>query len=511
MKDNKTLVLLVLDGWGLSCHQRGNAIAQASTPNWDSLRGKWPHSQLQASGKVVGLPEGQMGNSEVGHLNLGAGRVVYQDLTRISLAVENGSFFSNPVLLQSIEKVRVENGALHLVGLLSDGGVHSHIEHLFALLDLAARVGQRKVYIHVFLDGRDVAPVSAARYIKALESKLDQLDLGNIATIGGRYFGMDRDQRWERTKCAFDAIVHGQGVTATDAQAALTGAYERGETDEFVQPTVIMKENEPVGRVQEGDAVVCFNFRPDRVRQLTSTLVKEGFNAFERDLDPATISFISFTEYDRGFKVPVAFAPEHLHNTLGEVLSNNGLSQLRLAETEKYAHVTYFFNGGAEEPYPGEERIMVPSPEVTTYDLCPEMSAFEVTRVLQTRIAKHDVIIMNFANADMVGHTGFLKAAIAAVEAVDSCIGEIMESVLARGGTLMICGDHGNAEQMEEEGGSAFTAHTSNPVPFVVINERLVQIKLRSGALCDVAPTILSILGIAKPPEMTGNSLLIES
>ncbi len=502
------LVLVILDGWGERDCREGNAIACASTPNWDRYRRSWPHTRLKASGEAVGLPEGQMGNSEVGHLNLGAGRVVYQDLTRISRTIRDGSFFENAVLVSGIEESRRRGGALHLMGLLSDGGVHSHITHLFALLELAGRLDQRQVYVHAFLDGRDVPPTSALEYIGALEDKLSKLKYGAVATVMGRYFAMDRDRRWERTERAYRAMVYGEGLRTTSARQAVTDGYARGETDEFLQPTVICPHGVPAGLVTGRDTVVFFNFRPDRARQITRAFTDVEFTGFDRGPAAPRPVFVCLTEYDRTINAPVAFGPEEIRNTLGSVLARHGLRQLRLAETEKYAHVTFFFNGGVEQPDPGEDRILVPSPKVATYDLQPEMSAREVTRTFLANLEKYDVIIMNFANPDMVGHTGVMEAAVRAVETVDECLGHIVPAVLERGGMVLIAGDHGNAEQMVDEDGNPFTAHTANPVPLVVLGDQVVNRSLRPGTLADVAPTILELLGLPQPREMTGRSLL---
>jgi len=508
LSPNTPLVLVILDGWGCGDRVEGNAIAQADTPNWNRYRSVWPRTVLKCSGEDVGLPPGQMGNSEVGHLNLGAGRIVYQDLTRITRAVRDGSFFENAVLRTSIEASRRNGRALHLMGLLSDGGVHSHISHLFALLELAGRLDQRSVYVHAFLDGRDVPPANALEYVEALEDKLKTLGYGAVASVIGRYYAMDRDRRWERTARAYWAMVYGEGVQASSARQAVEKGYERGETDEFIQPTVIVRDGRPVGLVRDGDALVFFNFRPDRARQITRSFTDAEFGGFERGPAPTFPDFVCLTQYDRTIVAPVAFGPQELTNTLGNVLSRHGLRQLRLAETEKYAHVTFFFNGGVEQRDPGEDRLLIPSPKVPTYDLKPEMSAREVTDTFLANMEKYDVIIMNYANPDMVGHTGDLSAAIKAVETVDECLGRVVEAVLARGGTVLVSGDHGNAEHMCDAEGCPLTAHTSNPVPLLIIGEAVAGRSLRPGSLQDVAPTILDLLGLPKPPEMTGTSLL---
>ncbi len=498
---------MILDGYGLREEKEGNAIANARTPNLDRLFSTYHHSVLEASGEAVGLPEGQMGNSEVGHLNIGAGRIVYQDFTRITKAVREGDFFKNKVLLEAIENVKTHNSSLHLMGLLSDGGVHSHITHLYALLELAKKHGVKKVYVHAFLDGRDVPPKSALNYVKDAEKKMEELG-GEFATIIGRYYAMDRDKRWERVKKAYDAMTSGKGITAESAAKAIENAYLRGETDEFVTPTVILKNKKPVSIISDNDSIIFFNFRSDRAREITRALIEENFEGFKRELHPRTC-FVCLTQYDETFKIPVAFPPESLRNILADVLAKYNLKQLRIAETEKYAHVTFFFNGGVEKPVKGEDRLLIPSPKVATYDMQPEMSAFLVTEEVEKAIAsgKYDVIILNYANLDMVGHTGVFDAAVKAVEAVDECIGRVYEAVKKAGGLLIITADHGNAEKMLDEEGGIHTAHTSDKVPFIICEK---SIKLRNGILADIAPTLLEILGIEKPEEMTGESLIIK-
>ncbi|MFZ5632831.1 MAG: 2,3-bisphosphoglycerate-independent phosphoglycerate mutase [Bacillota bacterium] len=506
------LVLIILDGWGLSDVSRGNAIASAGTPNIDSYWKNYPHTVLGCSGEDVGLPEGQMGNSEVGHLNMGAGRVVYQELTRISKAIRDGSFFENDVLRQAMDHALRAGGALHLMGLLSDGGVHSHINHLFALLEMAGRRRLEKVYVHCFLDGRDVPPDNALEYIKQLEEKIKELKTGRIATVMGRYYAMDRDRRWERTERAYRALVDGQGLKALSVEAAVKESYARQETDEFVQPTVIEDgAGNPVATVKNGDAVIFFNFRPDRARQLTRSFVDSDFRGFDRGQALENLYFVCMTRYDKTIEAPVAFPPQRLKNTLGEVLSAARIKQLRLAETEKYAHVTFFFNGGVEPPNPGEERILIPSPKVATYDLKPEMSAPEITEELvgQLQFDRYRVIIVNYANPDMVGHTGDMEAAVRAVETVDRCLGRAVGAILKKNGVAIITADHGNAEHMRNEAGRPVTAHTTDPVPFILVGEQVRGAVLRPGRLEDVAPTILDLLGIEKPKEMTGSSLII--
>lgn len=510
----KPLALIVLDGWGLSKEVNGNAIAQANTPNIKKYLANYPNTTLACSGETVGLPEGQMGNSEVGHLNIGAGRVVYQDLTRITKSIKDGDFFENPEFLKAVQNVKEKNSALHLMGLLSDGGVHSHIRHLFALLKLAADQGLKKVFYHAILDGRDVPPSSAKAYMRALQAKMTELGVGQVATVSGRYYAMDRDRRWERIEPAYRAMVYAEGQQANSALEAIDVAYERGETDEFVKPTIVTDDNkQPLAKVAEGDSLIFINFRPDRARQITRAFVDEDFTGFDRGSARPKVHFVCMTVYDKTIEVPVAFPPKRLENTLGEWLSKQGLKQLRLAETEKYAHVTFFFNGGVEQPNPNEERVLIPSPKVATYDLKPEMSAFEVTDAFIDNLNKgiFDVIITNFANPDMVGHTGDLEATKIAIETVDQCIGKVITAMLEKGGTVLVTADHGNAEKMKDEKGGPFTAHTTDPVPFVLVGEQYKGAKLRDdGSLQDIAPTMLDILGLAKPSEMTGESLLLK-
>lgn len=512
--EKKPVMLVIMDGWGVREDSNGNALARARTPNFHRLLERYPHTTLEASGEAVGLPAGQMGNSEVGHLNIGAGRVVYQELTRITKAVRDGSFFANPAFNAAIQSAKEGDGALHLMGLLSDGGVHSHIEHLFALLELAARSGLARVFIHAFLDGRDVPPANAGEYIRATEEKCRELGLGRIATVMGRYYAMDRDRRWDRTEKAYRAMVLGEGERASTAGEAVRQSYQKEVTDEFVIPTVVITEGDrPVGVVRPGDAVIFYNFRADRARQITRAFVEEGFAGFDRPGGKLGVYFVCMTQYDVTIPAPVAFPPEELTNTLGEVLAAHGLKQLRIAETEKYAHVTFFFNGGVEEPNQGEDRILIPSPKVATYDLQPEMSAVKVTDTVVEKIRgrAYDVIILNFANPDMVGHTGLMDAAIKAVETVDSCLGRIVAAMAETGGSLLVTADHGNVEQMvDPETGEPHTAHTSGRVPFILVDEAYREAKLREGgSLQDIAPTILYLLGIAKPPEMTGENLII--
>ena len=513
MTETKPLLLMILDGWGHRVEKEGNAIAQAKIPVFQRLENTYPHTTLQASGEAVGLPHGQMGNSEVGHLNMGAGRVVYQELTRIFKAIKDGTIFENSVLLEAMNDAQQHNKAFHMMGLLSNGGVHSHIEHLFALLEMAKRQGLEKVFIHVLLDGRDVLPQSAKEYIAQLEAKIKELGIGQIASVSGRYYVMDRDKRWERLEKGYQALIaQGELKFAPSALAAVESSYDVRVTDEFVPPTVIIDDvGKPVGGIQEGDSVLFFNFRSDRAREITHAFVDEEFLGFERPNRPH-VHFVCMTEYEDTIPAPVAFPQQNLENTLGEVLSDHGLRQLRIAETEKYAHVTFFFNGGLEEPFPKEERILIPSPKVATYNLQPEMSAPALTQTLLEQLRKktHDVIILNFANPDMVGHTGVFDATIQAVEAVDRCLGEIYEELQKLKGTLIVTADHGNAEmKVDPKTELPLTAHSTNSVPFLLVDDQFIGQTLREGgALCDVAPTLLKLLQIPTPKEMTGKSLL---
>jgi 2,3-bisphosphoglycerate-independent phosphoglycerate mutase len=506
----KPVVLVVLDGWGHREDPDSNAIVAAPTPVWDRLWRDHPHTLLRCSGAEVGLPAEQMGNSEVGHLNLGAGRVVYQDLTRISLAVRDGSFFANPALVEAAEAAARAGRALHILGLLSPGGVHSHDEHIHAMAELAVQRGVRELFVHAFLDGRDTPPRSAAASLEALAAKLGTLGTGRIASVVGRYYAMDRDRRWERTRAAYELLVDGRaGHTAPDAASALAQAYDRGEGDEFVSPTLVVAPGGAPVRIGDGDVVAFMNFRSDRARQLTRAFIEPGFEGFPRRTVPRLRAFVTLTEYHKEFDVPVAFPPQRLDNGLGEYLSRLGLRQLRIAETEKYAHVTFFFNGGIERTYEGEERILIPSPKVRTYDLAPQMSAAAVTDQLVEAVGagRYDVIICNYANADMVGHTGSFEAAVEAAACVDRCLGRVVEAVQAAGGELLITADHGNAEQMRGEGtGQAHTAHTSNPVPLIYIGRPATLAP--HGVLADVAPSLLQLMGFKQPEEMTGRSLI---
>lgn len=511
MKKRPTM-LMILDGYGWNPNPFGNAIAAAHKPNIDKLFAAYPHTTLGASGLSVGLPDGQMGNSEVGHLNMGAGRIVYQDLTRISKSIQDGDFFGNKALLSAVEHAKKRNSAFHIMGLLSDGGVHSHMTHLYALIDLAVKEGLKKIYIHAFLDGRDVPPKSAGNYIQALEHYLAEKQVGKIATICGRYYAMDRDNRFERVQEAYDALTLGAGELAATPMQGLESAYEQNMTDEFVKPVVMVDGlNRPIGLIQEHDSIVMYNFRPDRAREITRCFVDSSFSGFERDQIFEDLCYICMTQYDASMPgVTLAYPPERLSNTLGEYLSSLGLKQLRIAETEKYAHVTFFFNGGVEAPNEGEERILIPSPKVSTYDLQPEMSANEVTDSVLKAISEDtfDVIILNFANPDMVGHTGVFPAAVKAIETLDQCIPKIFDAIKLRGGQIIMTADHGNCDYMLDEDGNAVTAHSLNPVPFLISSD--TPLKLREdGALADIAPTLLELMELPQPKEMTGKSLIL--
>lgn len=503
----KPYALIILDGYGINERHEGNAIYAADTPNMDKYMAECSHSIVHASGLDVGLPDGQMGNSEVGHTNIGAGRIVYQELTRITKAINDGDFFENPELLGAIENCRKNNSALHLLGLLSDGGVHSHNTHLYGLLELAKRAGLKKVYVHAFLDGRDVPPSSGADYVKQLVEKMREIGVGEVGSVMGRYYAMDRDNRWERVQKAYDAMVLGKGNTCGSAATAVEKSYNDGVTDEFVVPTVVTRDGKPICTISEGDSVIFFNFRPDRAREITRTIADPEFSGFERKFFPTY--FVCMTQYDAQMpNVHVAFKPEKLINTFGEYISRKGLTQLRIAETEKYAHVTFFFNGGVEKVYDGEDRALINSPKVATYDLQPEMSAYLVTDEAVKRIksGNYDVMVLNFANCDMVGHTGIFDAAKAAVEAVDECLGRVIDAILEMGGVALVTADHGNADQMiDYETHEPFTAHTTNVVPLVLIGS---DKKLKNGRLADLAPTLLDLMGLEKPAEMTGESLI---
>ncbi|WP_019533319.1 2,3-bisphosphoglycerate-independent phosphoglycerate mutase [Paenibacillus ginsengihumi] len=510
MSRPKPVALIILDGFGLRGDVQGNAVAQAKKPNFDRYWSEYPHTTLTACGEAVGLPEGQMGNSEVGHLNIGAGRIVYQDLTRISKSIREGEFFDNKTILGAVRHAKTNGKKLHLYGLLSDGGVHSHIDHLFALLEVAKREGLSEVYVHAFLDGRDVAPDSAVRYMEQLQNKIAELGTGRIATVQGRYYAMDRDKRWERTEKSYRAMVYGEGPKYTDPLKAIKESYEKSVFDEFVMPTVIVKEDgSPVGLIESGDSVVFFNFRPDRAIQLSQVFTNSDFRGFDRgDKLPKNLHYVCLTLFSETIDGYVAYEPKSLDNTLGEVLVQNNLKQLRIAETEKYPHVTFFFSGGRDVELPGETRILINSPKVATYDLKPEMSAYEVAEacVREIEAERQDVIILNFANPDMVGHSGLLEPTIKAVEATDECLGKVVDAVLAKGGVALITADHGNADIVTNEDGSRNTAHTTNPVPFIVTDK---SVTLRDGGiLADIAPTVLSLLGVSQPAEMTGKTII---
>jgi 2,3-bisphosphoglycerate-independent phosphoglycerate mutase len=507
----KPVALIILDGWGYSEETESNAIENAATPVWDSLWHAQPHTLINTSGASVGLPGGQMGNSEVGHLNLGAGRVVYQEFTRVSRSIRTGSFFSNETLTEAVDQAVAEQKSIHILGLLSPGGVHSHEEHIHAMVKLAVERGAEHVYLHAFLDGRDTPPKSAEASIVAADAVFAELGKGRIASITGRYYAMDRDHRWERTEEAYDLLVEGKAnYQSEDARQALLDAYQRGESDEFVKTTAIVPQGKSPVTVGDGDVLFFLNYRADRARQLTSAFVDEEFEGFRRRLRPVLGGFVSLTRYHKRFEIPVAFPPEKLRNVFGETIAKQGLHQLRLAETEKYAHVTFFFNGGRERPFEGEERILVPSPKVATYDLKPEMSAKEVTDHLVEAIGggKYDVIVCNYANSDMVGHTGKYEAAKQAIETLDHCLGRVLEAIQQAGGELLITADHGNSEQMEDhENHQPHTAHTTNPVPLVYVGRKGAEL-MEGGALCDIAPTLLKIMGLDQPDEMQGHALI---
>ena len=510
MKDKLTM-LMILDGFGDNANKDGNAIKLAKTPNIDELMKKYANTDIYTSGLNVGLPEGQMGNSEVGHTNIGAGRIVYQELTRITKSIEDGDFFTNSEFVSAIENCKKNNSKLHILGLLSDGGVHSHNRHLYGLLEMAKRRDFEDVYVHCFLDGRDTPPASAEGYLIELQDKMKEKEIGKIASISGRFYSMDRDKRWQRVQKSYEAMVNGNGLKAGSVIKAIEDSYQKEVFDEFVEPTVICNGDEPIATIGKNDSVIFFNFRPDRAREITRALVDKNFNEFEtkKDLD---LYFVCFTNYDETMpNVHIAFNKEQLKNTFGEYISEKGYTQLRIAETEKYAHVTFFFNGGEEKLFNGEDRILVPSPKVETYDQKPEMSAYEVTDKVIDAINKdkYDCIILNYANTDMVGHTGNLEAAIKAVEAVDECVGKVVKLVESKKGNLLITADHGNAEQMiDYKTGEPHTAHTTNPVPLILVTSD-EKLKLKSGGkLADLAPTMLDLMNLEKPEEMTGNSLL---
>lgn len=509
----KPTVLMILDGYGLNEKTQGNAIKLAKTPVMDKLMKEYPFVRGNASGMAVGLPEGQMGNSEVGHLNMGAGRIVYQELTRITKEIQDGDFFKNDALLEAIKNCKKNNSSLHLYGLLSDGGVHSHITHLYALLELAKKEGLTDIYVHAFLDGRDTPPTSGKGFAQELTDKMEALGVGKIATVMGRYYVMDRDNRWDRVEKAYNAMVLGKGETASTGVKAIQQSYDAGKNDEFVEPTVVMENGKPVATIKENDSIIFFNFRPDRAREITRAFCDDKFDGFKREKGRIPLTYVCFSEYDVTIENKiVAFHKVSVDNTFGEFLAANHKTQLRLAETEKYAHVTFFFNGGVEVPNEGEERILVKSPKVATYDLQPEMSALEVAENLVTAIKsqKYDVIIINFANPDMVGHTGIQDAAVKAVEAVDKCVGMAYDALISVDGQMFICADHGNVEQLiDYSNGEPFTAHTTNDVPFILVNYDKEYTLKEGGCLADIAPTLIEMMGLKQPGEMTGKSLLV--
>ncbi len=512
--DKKMTVLMILDGFGVNDKIEGNAVKQANTPNIDAMMAKYPCVKGYASGLAVGLPDGQMGNSEVGHLNMGAGRIVYQELTRITKSISDGDFFENPAFISAVENCKKNGSDLHLYGLLSSGGVHSHIEHVYALLKLAKMNGIENVYVHAFLDGRDTPPTSGKEFLANLEAKMKEIGVGKVATICGRYYAMDRDNRWDRVEKAYNAMVLGEGETAESVESCMTATYAKDVNDEFVVPTIILENGKPTGTIKENDSIIFFNFRPDRAREITRAFCDEDFNGFERKKGFFNVKYVCFTNYDVTIgNKEVAYNPQVLKNTLGEYISSLGLKQMRIAETEKYAHVTFFFNGGVEEPNKNEERVLVPSPKVATYDLQPEMSAYQVTEKLVENILKNeqDLIIINYANPDMVGHTGVMSAAIKAIETIDECVGKVIDALIKVNGQMFLCADHGNSDQLVNyETGEPFTAHTTNPVPFVLVNCDKAKGLEEGGKLCDIAPTLLEMMELEQPKEMTGKSLLIK-
>lgn len=505
----KPVMLIILDGWGIGEDYPGNAVKEGNTPNFDRLIKENPNSSLVASGLEVGLPAGQMGNSEVGHLNIGAGRVVYQELPRITKAIQDGDFFEKKEFLDAIENAKKNNSKVHLMGLVSDGGVHSHIEHLYGLLELMKRMDQEEVFVHVFLDGRDVPPTIGKEHVSQLVDKMNEIGVGKIASISGRYYAMDRDKRWERTQLAYEAIVNGKGEISTDPVLAIGASYDKDINDEFIMPTVITENGSPLATVEDGDSIIFFNFRPDRARQMTRAILDKDFDGFQRD-KIEDLYYVTMTEYDKTIEnTHVAYRSEAPKNTLSQYISQKGLKQLKIAETEKYAHVTFFLNGGIEEPYHNEDRVLIPSPKVATYDLKPEMSAYEVKDEVINRLNMdtYDLIILNFANPDMVGHTGVIPAVKKAVETVDTCLGEILKVLESKNGIALITSDHGNSEKLLDDKNNPVTAHTTNRVPLVLVGKD--GAKLKDGKLADLAPTLLELLGLEKPEEMTGESLLV--
>lgn len=509
----KPIVLMILDGYGLNDNCDHNAVCEGKTPIMDQLMSQYPFVKGNASGLAVGLPDGQMGNSEVGHLNMGAGRIVYQELTRITKSIEDGDFFEVAEFLQAVENCKKSGSALHMWGLVSDGGVHSHNTHIYGLLELAKRNGLDRVYVHCFLDGRDTPPASGKSFVEALEAKMKEIGIGKVASVMGRYYAMDRDNRWDRVERAYNVLAKGEGIHAESAAAGIQASYDKGVNDEFVEPFVVTEDGKPLATVKDGDSVIFFNFRPDRAREITRAFCDDEFKGFPRE-KRLNLTYVCFTDYDETIKNKlVAFKKESISNTFGEFLAQNNMTQARIAETEKYAHVTFFFNGGVEEPNKGEDRILVPSPKVATYDLQPEMSAPIVCDKLVEAIksGKYDVIIINFANPDMVGHTGIEDAAIKAIETVDTCVGRTVEAIKETDGILFICADHGNAEQLlDYETGEPFTAHTTNPVPFVLVNADPAYKLREGGCLADIAPTLIELMGLKQPKEMTGKSLLVK-
>lgn len=506
MAEPKKTLLLILDGWGIAPDGEGNCVRNAATPHLDGLLAEYPNTRLACSGRSVGLPDGFMGNSEVGHMNIGGGRVIYQDMTRIDMAIENGTFGENKTLLELMAKTKAGSGRLHLMGLVSDGGVHSHQNHIYSVLEMAKAQGIPEVYVHVFLDGRDTPPTSGLGYTRQLIDRMDELGVGKVATVSGRFWAMDRDKRFERVEVAYKALVDGKGVAMADPLAGIQASYDADENDEFVKPGVV---NGVDGRIGDGDGLFFFNFRADRAREISRSIFEEDFREFDRKVQPKLAGFATMTRYEGSFPLPTAFPPESYDSTLGETVSGKGMKQLRIAETEKYAHVTYFLNCGHEEPFEGEDRVMIPSPrEVATYDQKPQMSADEVADTLISKLTDYDLFVCNLANLDMVGHTGIIDAAEQACVTVDGCVGRIVDSVLEQGGRVLLTADHGNAEQMIADDGSPHTAHSTNPVPFVYIEKGCEDAVLEEGILGDIAPTILGLWGIDKPKAMTGKNLI---